>query len=121
MPHHVVQRPNRIGLPYRGPGATRGVLDTLLEFDDNNTIHVTVDSVLIVGPLHDAGHYAALPVASNDPAVLGPLDDFRDNELFEFRAWHPGHADLFVAPRACNRRSNGGPCASQWIVHVIVT
>ena len=102
---------------YNGPGATGGVLRTLFEPDNGSTIPTIVGSVFAVGPLHDATHYAALPVTSSDPAVLGVL--FPDPEVHEFRAWHTGHADLYVPTSACNPSTGKGmPCTPPWIVHI---
>jgi hypothetical protein len=95
------------GCPYTGPGATPGVLRQMFDADNDTTVHVGVDDVLTVGPLHAPGRYPALPVASSDPGVLGPLDGLRDSEVHEFRAWRRGQADLFTPERG-------------WTVHIIV-
>jgi hypothetical protein len=111
--------PPELACRYVGPGATPGIVRSVGEFDNNTTIHVPVDSVLYVDPLHTGTEYAALPVRSSDPAVLGPLDNFQDYEINAFRAWRPGHADLLVPIRGCT--TTGGPrCASPWTLHVTI-
>jgi hypothetical protein len=95
------------------------VLRSLSGFDNGTTITVTVGSVLAVGPLHVSGKYAADMAASSDPNVLGTLPDWSDYEIGEFRAWHPGHADLFVAGTGCEHTgSNDETCPPTWVVHV---
>jgi hypothetical protein len=111
--------PPQVSCPYDGPGATSGIFRLLDEFDNKATIHIPVDSVLAVDPLYEGKRLAALPVRSSDPAELGPLDNFIDNEINEFRAWRAGHADLFVPTPGCTTIT-APKCASPWVVHVVI-
>ena len=105
---------------YDGPDASGGVLRTVPQEANGTTISVRRGSVLTVGPLHQAKQYAALPVTSSDSSVLGVL--FPDPEIHEFRAWHAGHADLFVPTSTCDPSTGKGvPCTPPWIVHVNIT
>ena len=89
------------------PGDTGGVLQIVSDADAGKTIQMTVGSVLAIGPLHVSHHYAADPVASSDPTVVGPLDDSVPDEVHEYRAWRTGRADVSVP-------------GSTWVVHVEV-
>lgn len=93
------------------------VLRLVHEQDNGTTIEITVGSVLAFGALHLGGHYAADPVTSSDPTVLG-LISAGNGEGAEFRAWRTGHADLFVAGGGCSAAQTCGP---PWILHVNIT
>ena len=103
------------------PGATGGVLRQVGDQDNGHTIDITVDSVLAIAPLMDVNHDSASAVVSSDPTVLGPVDPASHSPVGEFRAWHPGHADLSVSTSACHYPHSGGlPCTGAWIVHVVI-
>ena len=104
--------PRIITVPY----STGGALWNLGQSDNSTTIQVKVGSVLAVGTPES-------PTRSSDPAVLGLLNSSITFpiENDEFRAWHPGHADLYVPTSACNPSTGEGmPCTPSWIVHVNV-
>lgn len=123
LPEHIDHEPlgPYVALPNPAapprPGDTGRVLKLVNEQDNGTTIHVTVGSVLAVGPLHDGGQYAAVPVTSTDPGVLGAL---LADEVYEFRAWHTGTADLSEPATTCNAKGKGQPCTGPWVLHVIV-
>jgi hypothetical protein len=99
---------------YDGPDSTGGALWTLGQSDDGATIQVKVGSVLAVGTPQS-------PTRSSHPAALGLLNGSGPFpvENDEYRAWHTGHADLFVPTSACDPSTGAGmPCTPPWIVHI---
>ena len=106
----------------KSPDETGGVLRMLSDFNNGQSIEVSVGSVFAVGPLHvTPGQYAADMAKSSDISVLGTLDGWSDYELGEFRAWKPGTANLFVAGKGCKpTRVIGETCPPIWVVHVTV-
>ena len=107
----------------KSPDETGGVLRHVSDLDNGKTIEVSGGSVLVVGSLHvSPGQYAADMAKSSDPNVLGTLDGWSDYEIGEFRAWHPGRADLFVSDKGCKHTGGDAEtCPPIWVVHVIVT
>ena len=121
LPDHIDHDPLGPYVTIANPAAVAPtgdrVLKQLTEQDNGTTIRITVGSVLAISPLHDGGQYAALPVTSSDPSVLGVL---LADEVHEFRAWKPGTADLTEPPTTCNAPGKGQPCTGPWVVHVII-
>ena len=100
---------------------TPGKLVNLFGQDNGKTIHIAVGDVLAVTPLSGVDHTAPSPVASSDPAVLGPLDGPNRGPVAEFRGWKAGRADLSVPQSACHSPDHAAvPCSGAWVVHVVV-
>jgi hypothetical protein len=123
LPAHIAHEPLGPFVTLPNPSASTPPSESgrelrmLNEQDNGATIRITVGSVLAISPLHDGGQYAALPVTSSDPGVLGVL---LADEVHEFRAWKPGSADLSEPAGTCNAPGKGRPCTGPWTVHVIV-